>query len=42
MRSPTIAFFGVHEWIKRQFKDFGKGFYTTELEEQARNMAKRT
>jgi hypothetical protein len=26
----------------RPYKDFGKGFYTTELEEQARNMAKRT
>jgi len=25
-----------------KFKDFGKGFYTTELEEQAWNMAKRT
>jgi len=26
----------------RPYKDFGKGFYTTELEEQAVNMAKRT
>jgi len=25
-----------------KFKDFGKGFYTTELEDQAWNMAKRT
>jgi hypothetical protein len=28
--------------ICKPYKDFGKGFYTTELEEQARNMAKRT
>ena len=26
----------------KPYKDFGKGFYTTELEEQAKNMAKRT
>jgi hypothetical protein len=26
----------------RPYKDFGKGFYTTELEEQANDMAKRT
>ncbi|MCL2283112.1 MAG: DUF3990 domain-containing protein [Fibromonadales bacterium] len=28
--------------VCKPYKDFGKGFYTTELEEQARNMAKRT